>query len=258
MQRFFRVDASFLDVHRPDSREGVAAFLSDLRRNRPITEIASRAGVSRYQVSRWLTGVSEPRCPAFLALVDAMTGRLLDYLAVLVDPASLPSCAAQWRQLESARSLFWRMPSAMLVLLALDLESYRSRSSHDDHLLARSLGLELYEVVAAIDRLAETGQIRRDGAHWVPAEVQTVDTRRHPAAGTALKRWWARLALERLDRPETSWSTNAFSVSESDLPRIVELYRSTYRQMRAIVATSSPSERLVLVQQAVVPLDETH
>ena len=255
LRRFYKVDVPWLDEHDPTSAEGVAALLSDLRRERSLTDLAGRCGASRYQVSRWLSGASQPRLPDFLGLVDAMTGRLLDFVAVLVDPAVLPSVADRWAQLESARSLFWRMPHAMLVLLALDLEAYRGLAAHDDGWLATRLGLELYQVVGAIDRLAETGQIREEAGRWVPADVQTVDTRRYPEAGAAMKRWWAARAVERLEDADTSWSTNAFTVSERDWARIVELQRTTYRQLRAIVAASEPAERVVLVHQVVVPMD---
>ena len=255
LQRFYKVDAAVLRDHDPASPEGIAAMLRDWKRDRAITEIAEASGSSRYQVSRWLSGASQPRMPEFLRLVDAMTQRLLDFVAVLVDPAVLPSAAAAWDQLESARSLFWRMPSAQLVLLGLDLHGYRSLPAHDDGWLADRLGMELYDVVAALDRLAYTGQIERSGALWAPARVQTVDTGRNPAAGASLKRWWARQALDRLDRPETSWSYNAFTVAAADLPAIVELQRSTFRAMRALVAGSQPSERVVVVHQVVVPLD---
>jgi hypothetical protein len=70
----------------------------------------------------------------------------------------------------------------------------------------------------------------------------------------ALQRYWAEQALARGEHPDGSWSWNAFAIARADLPRIVELYRSTYRQMRAIVADSEPMEELVLVQQVVLPL----
>lgn len=256
LRRFVKVESEVLDAVDPTTPEGVAAILTDWRRDRALTEIAKACGASRYQVSRWLSGASQPRLPDFLSLVQAMTQRLLDFVSVLVDPASLPSVAEAWAQLEAARSLFWRVPAAQLVLLGLDLRAYRSLDGHSDEWLAGRLGLEVYEVVSAIQGLAHTGQIEWEQSHWAPARVQTVDTRRHPAAGPALKRWWTQQALDRLDRDETSWSYNAFTVSEADLPRIVELYRSTYRAMRSIVAGSEPSERMVLVHQVVVPLDD--
>ncbi|MBX2799491.1 MAG: transcriptional regulator [Myxococcales bacterium] len=255
LKRFYKVDTDFLDEVDPTSHEGVCRLLRDLRRDQGIAEVARRCGASRYQVSRWLSGKTHPRLPELLGLVDAMTHRLLDFVAILVDPGDLPSVAAAWAKLEAARSLFWRMPHAQLVLLALDLQDYRGLAAHDDAWLADRLGLELYEVAGAIASLQATDQIRRDGAHFVVSEVHTVDTRRHPEAGTALKRWWARQALQRLEEPETSWSYNAFTLAEADLPKVVELYRSTFRAMRALVAESTPSERVVLVHQVVVPLD---
>lgn len=256
LRRFYKVDTPVLRLHDVTSPEGVAAMLTDWKRDRAVTEIAQACGASRYQVSRWLSGASQPRLPEFLALVEGMTQRLLDFVAAVVDPAGLPSVARDWERLESARTLFWRMPAAQLVLLGLDLQPYQALPEHDDRWLAGRLGLDLFDVVTALDRLSHTGQIERDGAHWRPARVHTVDTRRHPEAGPALKRWWAGQALRRLDVPDASWSYNAFTVSADDLPAVVDLYRSTYRAMRALVAASEPAERVVLVQQVVVPLDD--
>jgi len=255
LRGFYRVDVAFLDALDLTSAEGVAALLQDLRRDLPFSEIAVRTGASRFQVSRWFRGESEPRLPDLLRLIAATTQRLLDFVAVFVDPGALPCTAEAWERLEASRTLFWRMPHAQLVLLALELEPYRALPEHDDAWLANHLGLEVYEVVGALDRLRATYQIREDGRHFTPDQVQTVDTRRHPDAGPALKRWWAQRALDRLDAPGASWSYNAFTVSNADHQRIVELYRATYRQMRAIVATSEPGERLVLVQQVILPLD---
>jgi hypothetical protein len=146
------------------------------------------------------------------------------------------------------------MPHAQLVLLALTLDGYRALPAHDDHWIAATLDLELYQVVGALEALVATGQVARDGDHYVLGTVRTVDTRRHPHAGRALNRYWAERALQEVDAPDTSWSWNAFAVSEADREQIIELYRATYRRMRAMVAASEPSETLVLVQQAVVRL----
>ena len=254
-RRFTKVEPAFLHEIDLATPEGVAAMLRDLRRDTPVTDIAARIGRSRFQVSRWLSGTAEPRLPDLLRMVEGTTSRLLDFVAVLVDPTELPSTSEAWRTLESARSLFWHRPHAQLVLLALDLAAYRALPAHDDLWLARRLGLELFEVTGDLERLAATGQIAWDGHHWAIADVQTVDTRRHPEAGTALKRWWTEVARDRMEAPGASMSYNVFTVSEADLERIVELHRSTFAQLRAIVAASQPGERLVLVQHHVLPLD---
>ncbi len=255
LRRFYKVQPPFLDEIDPTSPEGVAAFLRDLKRDLPVVALARRCSASRFQVARWLSGESQPRLPDLLRLVEAMSQRLLDFVAVLVDPTRLPSARAPWERLEAARSLFWRMPHAQLVILALELADYRALPSHSDAWLADRLGLELWEVSGAIDRLEQTGQIRRVGARLEVAEIRTVDTRRHPEASTSLKRWWAQVALDRLEAEGTSWSYNVCAVSHADRETIVELYRATYRRVRAIVAGSSPAECLLLIQPVLAPLD---
>lgn len=257
IRRFYKVDSGFLDEVDLTRRDGVAVLLRDLRRQLPIREISERTGRSRFAVSRWLSGAAEPRLPDLLRVIDACTQRMLDFVAVFVDPAVLPSARDEWIRLEAARTLFWRRPAAQLVLLSLELEGYRHLPRHDDRWLAARLDVPLYELVADLERLQSTGQITWTGSHYAIGEVRTVDTRRNPGAGTDLKRYWANVALERLDEDEASSSYNVFSVSSADLERIIELYRSTYRHMRAIVASSEPGDRMVLVQQQVIPLDRT-
>jgi transcriptional regulator with XRE-family HTH domain len=255
LRRFTKFGLPFLEHTDPASPEGVAALLASLRRELPLTEVARRSGASRFQVSRWLKGQAEPRLPELLAMVDACTGRVLDFLAVLVDPADVPVAAEPWRRLEAARQLFWREPWAQLVLLGLDLADYQALPAHDGAWLGARLGLEVDEVERLLQRLFDTGQIRFEAGRWRIGEVHTVDTRRHPEAGLALKRFWAEVARDRLDHAEASLSYNVFTVSQADLDELIALYRSTYIRARAIVAASEPSERVVLVQQHVLPLD---
>jgi len=256
LRRFYAIDSHFLDEVDATAPAGVAALLQHMRQDLPITLVAQRAGRSRFQVSRWLKGQAEPRLPDFLRMIGATTHRTLDFVEVLVDPASLPSAREEWHRLEQARSLFWRRPAAQLVLLALELDDYRQLPAHDDQWLAKRLSLPLYEVVDLLDRLVSTGQATRDGAHYSIGQVRTVDTRRHPAAGEDMKRFWAGVGTDRLLDPGAHCAYNVFTVSEADLQRIVELYQTAYRRMRGIVAASSPGERLVLVHRQIVPLDD--
>ncbi|MEQ1567062.1 MAG: helix-turn-helix domain-containing protein [Myxococcota bacterium] len=238
----------------PGTADGTAALLRHLRREQPIADLAAAAGRSRHQVSRWLNGVAIPRLPDWLAMVDACTRRVLDWIAIFVDPASLPSAAEAWERLEAARTLLLTAPHAQVVLVATDLDAYRALPAHDDRWLARLLGLEVWEVAGAIDRLVHAGLLERQGPSYAPAVAATVDTRRHPDTGRALKVYWAEAVRRRLDAPGASVSTNVFTVSAADHQRILELYRNTFRQMRAIVAASAPAERVVLIQQALIPL----
>lgn len=74
-------------------RCGVAAFMRELRGKAPIGGLAQLAGLSRYRVSRWLSGATQPSLPEFPCFVEVASRRGLDFIALCADPAQLPSVA---------------------------------------------------------------------------------------------------------------------------------------------------------------------
>ena len=65
---------------------------------------------------------------------------------------------------------------------------------------------------------------------------------------------WSEVALNRFgQRQETDlFAYNVLSVSHRDLTRIRELLRSTYREIRSIVAASEPTEAAALINLQLV------
>jgi hypothetical protein len=232
----------------------VAALLSDLRGDTPIGLVASRAGRTRFQVSRWLKGTAEPRLPDFLRMIEATSLRVLDFVSLFADPALLPSTRPAWERLLAARTLAWSSPWAQAVLLALELAPYQALAAHEDGWLAARLQLPVEEVQRALSLLLAAGQIHHTGTHYTPVEVAAVDVR-GPQAGTALKEFWLSVALDRLRSGAGGLhSYNVFAVSEADLARLEEMQRAHYRAIRSLVASSSPAERVALVVLQTVPL----
>jgi hypothetical protein len=87
--------------------------------------------------------------------------------------------------------------------------------------------------------------------------AQLTDTRHYPEAGRMLKIWWARQALERLERNDPGlFSYNLFAVSERDYERLRELHLAYFRELRSIVAASQPAERVVLAHLSLLPLTD--
>lgn len=229
------------------TRDGIVQLLGELRGGRSIVEIARSAGRSRFAVARWLQGDAEPRLPDFLRLVDVCSLRLLDFLAALVDPRSIPSARAAWKQLETRRRAAYEVPWSQAVLLALELRAYEELPRHRDGWIAERIGISAKEERECLALLARTGQIHMVGRKYAIAPSRTVDTRRDPRAAHQVKVWWSQRAVERLDAGAPGPSSyNLFTVSAADLERLRELHRSYFQQMRAIVAASQPCERLVL------------
>lgn len=240
----------------PATAAGVAQFLNDLRGRASVQQLARSTGFSRYAIARWLAGTTEPRLPHFLRLVEALTLRLLDLLAGLVDPEQLPSVRAAWHALELARTATYREPWSQAVLRTLELQEYRALPRHEPGWVARRLGLELDSEQRALDLLVATGQVLRTASGYEPvADAPVIDTRRDPHGALALRVFWSEVALARLRAGSGGlFSHGVLAVSERDLQRIIELQKAYYQEVRAIVAESQPVERVALLNLQLVPL----
>jgi transcriptional regulator with XRE-family HTH domain len=258
LARFYGTPPSWLEHADPSVPATVARLLDDLRGGSSIQDVARRAGCNRYAVSRWLSGKSEPRLPDLLRMIEATSLRLLDFLACFVDPASLPTAARAWRELETARKVAVELPWSHAVLRALELEAYRALPRHVPGFIAERVGIARAEEERCLRLLAATKQIRRRGGRWVPHRVLTVDTRQDPRAGRTLLAFWAEVGRTRLQASEARglFSYNLFTVSSRDLERLRELHLAYFRQLRSIVAQSEPAERLVVANVQLFGLDE--
>lgn len=256
LRRFYKAPPPWLDSIDPSTPEGVARLMEDLRGRTSIVDLARAAGKSRFAVARWLRGEAEPRLPDFLRMIEKSSLRLLDWLASFVDLSSMPSLARAWVELEASRRAAYDVPWTQAVLRALELTGYRDLRKHEPGWIAARIGISIDDERNCLQLLARTGQISLRRGRWELRDVRTVDTRRDAEAEHRVKRWWAELALERLQAPESGlFSYNVFAVSDVDFARIQELQLAYFRQMRAIIAESEPSQRIVLASQQLVALD---
>jgi transcriptional regulator with XRE-family HTH domain len=255
LERFYGRAPPWLGELDPASPEAVARLLEDLRGSTSIADLARRSGLSRYSLSRWLGGQTQPRLADFLCVVEAASVRLVDLVAVLVDPAQLPSLAGLWARVEARRRGAAEHPWTQAALRALELEDYRRLPSHVPGWIAARLGLGPDEEERCLRFLADTGQIVAVGGKW-QVEALAVDTRRHPDLGRRLKAHWTRVAADRIEAGAPGqFSYNVFSVSEADFERIRELHLAYFHALRAIVAASQPGERVAVANVQLFALD---
>jgi transcriptional regulator with XRE-family HTH domain len=244
---FFAQAPAWLEGLDPATPAGVAALLRELRGSIPVVELARRTTFSRYAIARWLDARAEPHFADFLRLLDAASLRVLDFVALFQNPASLPAAAPAWRLLEAHRRAAYEEPWTVAVLRTLELAPYQRLTAHEPGWIARRLGISLEEEHRCLRTLEETAQIRRRGARYEPVQGITVDTRHDALAERRLKQSWAEIGVQRLARGAPGlFSFNVFAVSERDLAKLEGLHRSYFRHLRAIVAASTPSERVVV------------
>ncbi len=254
--RFYGREPEWLTGVEPATPQGVAQLLDDLRGQATITELAARADVGRYSVSRWLSGGTQPRLPDFLRMVDATSVRLVDLLATLVDPASLPSILPLWEAMEARRRGAFEVPWTQAMLCAIDLEAYQALPRHADGWLAALLGITVEEEQRCLDHLRTTGEIVWDGARWAAGAELAVDTRRYPEIGRWLKAHWSEVAARRVQAGAPGqFSYNVFTVSKADFERIRELHLQYFHALRAIVRASSPDEVVAIANVQLFALE---
>jgi hypothetical protein len=246
----------------PDVRSasGVSELVRALLSDWPIVELAGSIGADRTTVGRWVSGATEPKLPELLRIVDKTTQRLLDFVAILVEPADLPTARGPYQDLLVQRRLAYDMPWSHAVLRALELERYRALRRHQPGFIAGCVGISLAEEERCLSALARAGQIKRRRGRWVLGRVLTVDTRPSDADNRRLKLHWADAALARLRderaAPSALFSFNLFAVNAADFEKIRRLHVEYYQRIRELIAASTDPDRVVLMNLQLVPLGD--
>lgn len=227
----------------PNSAQAVAAFLQRLRGKAPLGGVAEAAGLSRFSVSRWISGAAEPKLPDFLRLVDASSRRILDLLAAFEDPAKLPSVRVEWEQRVLAERTTYELPWSNAVLRALELVGAPLNPSEQEQWIATRLGIEVDEVKRALSVLVATSQVQRTKRGYRTRHVINMDTSRDPERALQLKRAWADAAVARMTgKAPGRYGYSLFAVSKADLVRLNELHLQYVRAMQDVIARSTPNE----------------
>ncbi len=214
-----------------------------------VSDLSRQMEYSRSSISRWVCGSSEPRVPQFLAFVECATGRVADLVAELVTIEAVPGLLPRYQAARAAKHVAFTHPWTEALLRILESEPYTSGPPHDDERLARQLGIDVALVRAGLAALAEAQVVERVGARYEVVSQLTVDTGGGKKALHALKAHWAEVAAERAARPRRGdvFGYNVLSASTSDLERIRDVLKNAYREVRAIVAASEPSQCVALV-----------
>lgn len=234
--------------------QGLSNWLRALQGHSSQGQIAATAGFSRHQVRRWLSGEAEPRLPQFLALLNALTGRTPDWVACFVDIDSIPTLSRQYYAARTAARLAYDHPWSAAIRMLIDSEGYKKNPS--DEYLAKSLGVSLSELEASIEALLHCDLAKRSGTMLTSISTFTSDVKGTAEDRRRLKAHWAQVATDRLNtpRPGDLVSLNLAILSKADLEQVRQLQRSYFRELRSIIASSTPEEEAVLVLMQVLSL----
>ncbi len=238
--RRFAVRLAEVDLTTP---AGIAALLEQLRGQARIVDVADRAGVSRYTVSRWLRGLTEPRLSELLTLVDVLTLRVVDLVAEMVPPGSVPVVAAAWRELETRREVAFAHPWSQAILRQIETVAYRRLRRHRAGWLAERLGLTPAEEAASLEALLGAGLVRWDGERYETAPVAVDTSLATEAQRRQLRLHWADVGRAHIaEGADGLYSWAVVAVSREDYEALRALHVRYMQSLRQLVEASSPSE----------------
>lgn len=236
----FTLDLDGVDL---TTSAGITTLLEQLRGRARIVEVAERAGVSRYTASRWLRGITEPRLSELLTLVEALTLRVVDFVAAMVSPESVPVVAPAWRELETRREVAFTHPWSQAILRQIETTAYLSLRKHREGWLAERLGIERSEELASLDALSRAGLVRWDGRRWETAPIAVDTSLATEAQRRQLKLHWSDVARQRLETgAEGLYSWAVMALSHEDYEKLRGLHVRYMQELRRLVDASDPSE----------------
>jgi hypothetical protein len=252
LRAFLRRDAPWLRDASADTLP--AELLSELRGRTRLAAVVERTPYHRSSVSRWLDGSRQPKLPELLCLIEALSGRSLDFVASFVDPRRLPSIARRWEELVLARELAYEHPLSHAVLRALELDAYRAGGYRDPEFLPRALGMSGTDVDRALALLEQSGQVRKTRRGF-QAQPRVVDTGADPDRARGIKLGWAEFAVQRLRGGAPGQSGyNLFAISRADLRRLHEIQLAFVREMQTVIASSKSNECVALYCSQLIDL----
>lgn len=259
MLAVLELNASGSNPARLGTPRAVHRLVGQLARSTPVGELGRQLGVDRTTAARWLRGETEPRLTEFLRLVEIGTQQLLPFVALIADPGELSATRSAHRDLLLQQRLAYDLPWSHALLRALELDVYTRAASHDGRVLAAAIGMPESEVASTLEVLDQAGQIAWTGSHYRTCRVMAVDTRPDPVRNLQLKAHWSRVGTERIGDASSSkdalFSFNLFAVTEEALTRIRQLHLDYYERVRAIVDEVPGSDRVVLMNLQLIPLE---
>lgn len=236
----------------------LASWLDRLRGSRAVTALAARCGRSRFAISHWLKGTAKPRVPDFFRLLDAITGRLPEWVAEIVPIDEVPALAGRYHAAAAAKRLAFEKPWTEAIVRLLETTAYRRLERHQPGFIGEQLGIDLEEEAECLRRLLAARIVQKTKRKYTVSGQLTVDTQGGRQALHDLKRHWTHVAADRLRSPRSSdlFAYNVMSLSAADLVRVQERLREAFREVRAIVAVSEPAECTALLNLQVITFTE--
>jgi transcriptional regulator with XRE-family HTH domain len=231
---------------KPGDARGLLIYLCGSEK---ISEVARKTGVSRFVVSKWLAGKSEPGLDVFLKILHELQFILIEFIEALVETRKIPSLDPIARQLNAQKNAVYSHPELEAILCALNLDQYRATKKHVTGFISELIGISHEEEVRGLELLKSVGLVSEINQKYVVKTTQ-IDTQGVFDEAVKIRKYWAKKYLEFLEHqcpPEKATKLGYFLIdlSAEGERKALEAYLEFCFKLRAIAQTDTGPRKTV-------------
>lgn len=231
--------ARYLKLERPAS-DG-SALIAAILGNRKSGEVAEQLGISRYRVSRWLSGATKPSFLEVFQLARAYLPSHLELLRDLAHPRTLPSVEKLLEKCREQQELSFRYPWAGALRELLEIAARIGLPAEALQTWAAGrLGLAPEDLAESLASFRSHGFLRTTSVGTIVTDFTHMYLSKDFRGIALVRHYWAQRAadfLARLTRqPERSLHGYlTFRASPATFRKVVSLYLTFYSDLWNLV-----------------------
>ena len=224
---------SILSKNRLESR----AVVKHLTRGMVPARVAAKLGISRSTLSRWIDGAQSPSFTQVLQLIELGSFSVSTFLTALLPKGSPALRCVSSDQI--AKELNYEYPFAAALLRVFELKEYLTASDPDNAWLAKRLGVNAEDTVAALRKLQEIGAVEKKGERFSSKEKR-LRTMSSSGEVKAIIMYWLERTLELVRTMNRSDERNlagylVFSATDEMIAEVRAAYLEFYQRVSNIV-----------------------
>lgn len=229
-----------------------AQLFSQLIGDIKISEVAETLKCSRFAVSRWVRGQSQPDLEYFLMLTHHYSFALFEFLELLVDVNEIPVVQKEYNKRKLQKEIHYRYPIVDAFLTCCELDEYKNATQGLSGFFSKKLGISIDEEDEIIRALRQAGIVQIKANGKIEMKSERLDLRGSEQGAQSIRQFWLNRALEHvktkpMQNTNSSFGTIVLPSNREAAAKIKEEYYEFYHRVRAILQSNEGKKDRVQV-----------
>jgi transcriptional regulator with XRE-family HTH domain len=221
-------------------------------------EISETLEISRYTLSRWLKGTSDPTLDQMFALMDYASPDFLRFLEMITQGVVLPVAQLRINQSRLQMQHYASYPWLSILLSALEMKSYHKNPS--DEYLAEKTKLPLAQIKKALKDFEKSGLVKHDGNCW-RTTVHRMFLNATSEDKINIARYIYGTTLKSVDNgignPDMRLSWKIFSLNKKAYDQVLQRYTEFFNDLGKIIdSNQEDADNIYVFSVGIVDLDQ--